>query len=572
MLSDVLLIGPHCSTLRNRGSLLSRWLVLALTAWLAISSAWGAPAPLRIMPLGDSITLGSFAPGGFRAPLYQMLTNAGYTFEFVGSLTANGAPGLADPRHEGHSAYRIEQVDAGFCAWANGLPEPDLILLQIGVNDFAQNQELTSATNRLDHLISRITSHRPAAKLIVADLFLRDDYPDVGKMIQTTFNPFVPGIVARHAARGEQVYFLPLNSALEKSDLAEGLHPNESGYQKIAACWFRAITNLVSPLGTTNLPVIANVTGERGWTNLVVSFSKQVDSEAANPANYSLSGGLRILGASLDPATLRDVRLTTTPQTPSCAYQITVSNVCDRTPARRMILPGSTTAFVSAPTTGAFSNAPEATNYTLVYSLSIPNFASYNSSPVPYEVDNHHAIRGFSRVAYYLELQNGDASPQFVWVSMDAFTDDPAKIGVPAAGTGAFFQQRVTNMNVISSVRGVATGRGLHGGYLEFWPLAYSANNAVNVPNASSLIYDFSDQARVGDCGSMQVHNIEAAQTIFAFNHWATGKAIGIDLGIGNGPGANPDWTFSNNSSNYTRKTLQVFVRPTSGTNAANPL
>src|SRR5437867_2970410 len=37
-----------------------------------------AAAALRIEPLGDSITYGQGAAGGYRLPLYQLLTNAGY--------------------------------------------------------------------------------------------------------------------------------------------------------------------------------------------------------------------------------------------------------------------------------------------------------------------------------------------------------------------------------------------------------------------------------------------------------------------------------------------------------------
>src|SRR6185503_15255025 len=40
---------------------------------------------LRVLPLGDSITFGAGAGGGYRAPLYQLLTNAGYSVDFIGT-------------------------------------------------------------------------------------------------------------------------------------------------------------------------------------------------------------------------------------------------------------------------------------------------------------------------------------------------------------------------------------------------------------------------------------------------------------------------------------------------------
>ena len=57
---------------------------------------------VSIMPMGDSITWGAWVNGGYRLPLYEMLTNAGYRVTYEGTLTAN-SEGMEQPRHEGHS-------------------------------------------------------------------------------------------------------------------------------------------------------------------------------------------------------------------------------------------------------------------------------------------------------------------------------------------------------------------------------------------------------------------------------------------------------------------------------------
>ena len=107
---------------------------------------------------------------------------------------------------------------------------------------------------------------------------------------------------------------------------------------------------------------------------------------------------------------------------------------------------------------------------------------------------------------------------------------------------------------------GVATGVRLEGGNLEFWPNNYGAGNAAKVPGASDGAYDFGDaRSGDGDYGSMQVHNSKAKHTIFAINKWASGG--NADLGIGNSPGGNPDWTFTGAARNYSSKRLRVFVR-----------
>ena len=202
--------------------------------------------------------------------------------------------------------------------------------------------------------------------------------------------------------------------------------------------------------------------------------------------------------------------------------------------------------------------AAEAKDYTLVYDLDI----SKVTKDITYDVDNRARVAGpFDRIAYFLELQKAHEPVQYVYVSMDAFTKDLAKIGVPAYGAKVTFQQNVQNMSVLSNVEGIATGSGLTGGNIEFWSSNYGPLNSGEVPNASSSVWDFGDQPSApGDgYGCMQIHNYEAKQTIFALNSWKRGA--NADLGIGNSPGKTRDWTFAANAQAYTIKRLRVFVR-----------
>ena len=215
----------------------------------------------------------------------------------------------------------------------------------------------------------------------------------------------------------------------------------------------------------------------------------------------------------------------------------------------------------------------EAADYRLVYSWDVPTQADYSKTGVPYELNDAAQTPPFNRVAYYLELQpTGNASRQFLWVSMDAFTAEVAKIGVPTLETGAFFQQPALNMNIRTSVPEMVTGDGLAGGQLEFWAGNYDAENEANAPGASEAVYDFGDRATsIGSSGygSMQVHNAAANQTLFAVNGWGGAEGFKIDLGIGNYSGQNPDWTFAQNAESYQVRKLQVYILPNGSPNAA---
>jgi len=201
---------------------------------------------------------------------------------------------------------------------------------------------------------------------------------------------------------------------------------------------------------------------------------------------------------------------------------------------------------------------PEGKDYRLVYDLDLAKLAKN----IQYDADNHQSIaQPFDRIAYFMELQTADGNTDYVYVSMDAFTTNLEKIGVPTLKSGAHFQRNVAGLNVYSNVRGIETGTALAGGNIEFWPNNYGPANSAHVPNASGEAYDFGDEPTdpVDGYGSMQVHNHDAKQTLFALNHWSEGSRA--DLGIGNQATGNPDWTFAGNAGTYQAKRLRVLVR-----------
>jgi sialate O-acetylesterase len=233
--------------------------------------------------------------------------------------------------------------------------------------------------------------------------------------------------------------------------------------------------------------------------------------------------------------------------------------VRDRTPAGILVAPSSA-SFHGSPAVGVVRNVREAANCSLSYSLSIPVTAANDTLPPAYDVDQHGGTGKFTRIACYLEIQKPIQPMQFCWVSMDPFTADTGKIGVPYSGVNAFFQRTVKNMNVASNVPGVRTGTGL-GGNLEFWSTNYGRINSAHVTGASDATFDFGDQpARDGQYGSMQIHNPSAGQTLLAFNRWGNAGGAVLDVGIGNSPGGEPDWTLAGNADGYPVRTLQAYV------------
>ena len=194
---------------------------------------------LRVLPLGDSITLGVGAAGGYRAPLYQMILSAGYTPDFVGTQTGNSAPSLPDPEHEGYSGALIENIDAMLPMMFGALPQPDVILVLLGVNDFRIGAETATATNRLEALVVRLATNWPNSKIIVASLTAIPD--PWNTQVQMLYNSLLPGMCERQSSLGRNIYFTDMYNAVPLADMPDQLHPNELGYTKMATNWFSSI-------------------------------------------------------------------------------------------------------------------------------------------------------------------------------------------------------------------------------------------------------------------------------------------------------------------------------------------
>lgn len=60
------------------------------------------------------------------------------------------------------------------------------------------------------------------------------------------FEQKVRTVVNTRAAQGRSVTYVDMYSVLELSDLADGVHPNATGYGKMADVWYGAIAELLA--------------------------------------------------------------------------------------------------------------------------------------------------------------------------------------------------------------------------------------------------------------------------------------------------------------------------------------
>jgi lysophospholipase L1-like esterase len=272
----------------------------------------------KIMPMGDSITLGYNVNGGYRAPLYTLLTNRADTFTFVGSQTGYPTDALTaagQAHHEGHSGYVITNgtsrsgLDENLASWIGpGAASPDKILLMIGSNDINLSYDMTNAPTRLSNLVSRIYGYLPNVKLYLASII-----PMVGHESDVqAFNAAIPGIAASHRALGHDVVYVPMHDALDiGTDLNDGLHPNAQGYQRMASAWDAALhtaasTHAVDVTGAGGGPGGGSAYSV-GWEfsvtrTLVVTSLGQFDPDSNSTSNAVAiyqKGGAKVVEATV---------------------------------------------------------------------------------------------------------------------------------------------------------------------------------------------------------------------------------------------------------------------------------
>jgi lysophospholipase L1-like esterase len=317
----------------RRPGLLILAVIVCLLAAVAVtpSLAGAAPrtsGPVRIMPLGDSITYGEGSPtwSGYRRDLWKRLVqDAGYTIDFVGSQHTGALP---DNDNEGHQGWRIDQIDASIDGWL-ATYHPNIVLLHIGTNDMNQNYQADTAPQRLGALIDKINTDAPDTTVLVASIV-----PATDATIQQRINKYnaaVPGVVAARAQAGKRVRHVDLTS-LSPSDFADTLHPNDAGFAKMAALWYPAVARAIGD--GRNLPLFGSgfEAGDTAQTWLDTTVGTEnvggyccgLTAMEASPREELARGGVRaFMYSGWDNSTTRsyayakvfDVHIPVSPQT-----------------------------------------------------------------------------------------------------------------------------------------------------------------------------------------------------------------------------------------------------------------
>lgn len=589
-------------------------LTLSVSGNRLLATVRRAEADLVVLPMGDSITHGSSNGANWRKPLFDGFARDGWNVRSAGfwenlysdALAEANAPALpACRRHNGISGQRV-QSGGNRAGYLQGLDNfldadgyPDVITLMIGTNDAGGDPEAAFA--HWQALVRRLVTLRPDAWVIVSPIIAmrgqtEEDYkadafrPAYNEAILSLFDvsertveadgaavPCVLGVpnAAGRAAFGETAK-VRLASMLDALGFAESgvnnpyylddLHPNQAGYNRMAAVWHAAIEQIA-----------AREKGLREALAVVAAWSPEGDcARVAVALNHNVvPDGLRltVAGQEAEGLTLsEDGRLLTgaLPQPLAAGREVALSLTARR--AGQTAAETAEAAFAPAGL-GAKANIPEAEGYIRVRWTPevLRSAAVRDEAEAALDKDT---VPNFDRVAYYLELARPGGPVRTVWVSAAA-----APGALPLGLPDAVRQEDLKDAHVFGNAFPEAAGPAAC--FVAFAPgSAGSANGAAGLPDGLAGWYDWNDTLNAtGAYGIFQfwLRTAEAATPatlLFAYNRWGSDSGedevlIG-DLAThtsGRTPSVNgvflDEFAEAFTFGAYAVRNLEIWVRPT---------
>jgi hypothetical protein len=147
---------------------------------------------------------------------------------------------MSDKDNEGHPGWLIDQISGAVNTVANAGIQPNVVLLHAGTND-CNTYGWEDAHTRLGKLIDNVVAKWPQAAVVVAKIIPATS-ANTNSNIKS-FNSKVQGVVDARAKAGKKVSVVDQFSALNTAtDLSDSLHPNDSGFKKMAAVWFNGLS------------------------------------------------------------------------------------------------------------------------------------------------------------------------------------------------------------------------------------------------------------------------------------------------------------------------------------------
>lgn len=214
-----------------------------LAAMLLLATVLGAAepgAPRRLMAVGDSITQGGGATfATYRVPLAAKLKAAGLRFEFVGSQVTATPQGPL--RHEGYGGKNAEFL-AGILDAKLAAAPADILMIQAGHNHFAEEKPIPGILAATRAMVATARARNPQVVVIIAQVIPAGKLPKYAYLPE--LNVALLALAKELDRPGQRVLSVDLATGFDVATdtIADRVHPNDRGAEKIAQRWCEALT------------------------------------------------------------------------------------------------------------------------------------------------------------------------------------------------------------------------------------------------------------------------------------------------------------------------------------------
>ncbi|GLH97511.1 cellulose binding domain-containing protein [Phytohabitans aurantiacus] len=217
-----------------------------------------AAAPVRIMPLGDSIT-GS--PGCWRSLLWNRLQSTGHTdIDFVGTLPPQGCAQAHDGNNEGHGGALVTTVadQNQLVGWLSAT-RPDIVLMHFGTNDVWSARSTDTILAAYSKLVDQMRASNAGMRILVAKIIPMDSARSCSECAQRVINlnNAIPGWAAGKTTSASPITVVDQWTGFSTaSDTYDGVHPNSAGDQKMSDRWYPALVSALGSAPPTTTPPV----------------------------------------------------------------------------------------------------------------------------------------------------------------------------------------------------------------------------------------------------------------------------------------------------------------------------
>jgi acyl-CoA thioesterase-1 len=211
-------------------------------------------AQVTIMPFGDSVTSRGGTPeSSYRYWLWKDLTDAGFSFDFIGNASgvSDGPPAndWPDQEYEGEEGLSAGAALSDYEADAVGR-SPDVVLIDLGSNDFNPDLDVKSnldqVRNNLDAIIQGFIDARPDTIILLAKPTPWVTADKAERKFMSGLGGAVNKAAQDEKRNGAHVIVVNLHGGFSaRKDTKDGTHPNVRGEQKIANKYFQALKRVL---------------------------------------------------------------------------------------------------------------------------------------------------------------------------------------------------------------------------------------------------------------------------------------------------------------------------------------